>query len=143
MTLQPAEVRIFRFKITHPTASAQLVAAAQPKDDAQITAFGNSSAGENVLRLEQEIFNATALKLAPNPATDVVTASLELPTDDTVSLMLYDMHGRAVGALAHARSASMGRHEIQFSTAALPSGVYVCVMQTATTRRRAFLHIIR
>jgi hypothetical protein len=143
MTLQPAEVRIFRFKIVHPTASVQPVALAFSKEESQVSSSQTQAVNERTLPANEEIPSLQSLSVSPNPATDIVTAHLALPTDETVSLTVYDMHGKIMLVPVATRLAAAGRHEVYFAATALPSGVYVCVMQTRTQSSRVFLHVIR
>jgi hypothetical protein len=73
----------------------------------------------------------------PNPFNPTTTIAYTLPAASEVSLVVYDLLGRAVATLVEARQEA-GRHEAAFDAGRLPSGVYVYRLRarsfTATRR---------
>jgi len=65
----------------------------------------------------------------PNPTSGNVSFDIVSPTDEVVSVALYNSLGSEVMALLNDRV--VGRRTITFSTAGLPAGVYVYKMTTA------------
>ncbi len=76
----------------------------------------------------------------PNPAADVVTVSFSLPEESLVELTVYDLAGRRVATLTSENYAA-GRHTVEWSVAALPSGVYLLRLNTdgQTLTKRAVI----
>jgi hypothetical protein len=73
----------------------------------------------------------------PNPATDIVTVSFSLPVEGIVELTVYDLAGRRVATLTSENYAA-GRHTVEWSVAALPSGIYLLRLEVngeAITKR--------
>jgi hypothetical protein len=130
MTLQPAEVRLFRFKIAHPTATAKTVTALAQQQPTESMISSTTSA-------------PLRLTVTPNPTADVVTATFVLPEDEAVSLTLYNAFGAVSGTPVPTRIAPAGTHSVSFSVADLPTGVYRCVAQSASRRQSVMLHVIR
>jgi hypothetical protein len=59
----------------------------------------------------------------PNPARRSATIRFDLPKACLVDLRVFDVLGREVAALVHARRES-GRHDVLFDASHLPDGVY-------------------
>jgi hypothetical protein len=78
----------------------------------------------------------------PNPFNPGTTISYTLKSDGKVRLAVYDLMGREVAVLVDGVQAA-GRHEVSFSGADLPSGVYFYRIVTANneviTRRMALI----
>ena len=64
----------------------------------------------------------------PNPFNPTTTIAYALPAASDVSLVVYDLLGRAVARLVEARQPA-GRHEATFDASRLPSGVYIYRLQ--------------
>jgi hypothetical protein len=69
------------------------------------------------------------LAVSPNPFNPATTISFELRSAGHVSLYVYDMSGRQVGALVDGWRAA-GVHEIRFANAGLSSGIYFCCLKS-------------
>jgi hypothetical protein len=65
----------------------------------------------------------------PNPFNPSTTISFDLPQSSTVSLKVYNVMGREVATLADSYL-SEGRHTVAFDGSRLPSGLYICRMQS-------------
>ncbi|MBE0645446.1 MAG: T9SS type A sorting domain-containing protein [Bacteroidetes bacterium] len=86
--------------------------------------------------LEQRLINAEALwgalgKNAPNPSAGQTTIPYTLREDMSVRLALYDMHGRLLRVLRDGPE-NAGTHSVVIETHGLPSGAYVCRLESAT-----------
>ena len=67
------------------------------------------------------IINAESVKASPNPTSNVVNISFSLTTNADVTATLTNMTGQVVATQTVANAT---KGTVQFSTAALPSGVY-------------------
>ena len=83
----------------------------------------------------------------PNPFNPVTTITFELGVDSMIHLAVYDMLGREVSTLIDGPR-SQGRHETTFrgldqAGAPLPSGVYICALESQGqrwARKMALVH---
>jgi hypothetical protein len=101
------------------------------KDGATIVLPANGD-GETALRL---VAGGEALPTEfalgqnyPNPFNPSTTVSFSLPTDETVSIRLFNVLGNEVATIS-SRKYAAGRHEVEFNAENLPSGVYIYTMQ--------------
>jgi len=69
----------------------------------------------------------------PNPFNPSTTIRIELPAGALVTLKVYDMLGREVGALLDQAVEAAGTHYVRFAARDIPSGIYLCRM-TALAR---------
>ncbi len=69
------------------------------------------------------------ITLSPNPFTNEIAISYEIPIYSEISLKLYNYHGQLVSILVD-EIIQQGKHEIQFDARELHSGVYFCVLKT-------------
>ena len=86
------------------------------------TATGTAHSDE----VEVSVPGAAQLRFAgatPNPATDGVWVSFELPARGDVSVELYDVNGRRVAGTASSEAAGMHRVRL-VSAGELPAGLY-------------------
>ena len=60
----------------------------------------------------------------PNPFNPSTNIAFSLPTNDVVSLFIYDMLGRRVFTLAERKPFSAGEHSVHFDAVNLNSGIY-------------------
>jgi hypothetical protein len=139
--LPPAGVRIFRFRIAHPTTTLAALAQTLPAkgEAATQSAETNAPAGTPAAQTP----NNLELSVAPNPTQDATTLRLDLPQAARITLTLRDIHGRTVKEILTDSYVEAGTHSIPLDTHHLPSGVYACTLNTATARRVTMLHIIR
>lgn len=70
----------------------------------------------------------------PNPTSDVISVEFNLPSAGEVELAAYDLAGRRVGTLTSGELTA-GRHQIDWSAAELPDGVYLLRLETAAGSR--------
>ncbi len=70
----------------------------------------------------ENLSNAWALNIFPNPANDIATLSLELPqTANSVQVQLVDIAGRVISSQEYSQTANVQQ---QFDAKALTAGVY-------------------
>lgn len=74
--------------------------------------------------------NHIAMESTPNPARDVMTIHLQIPTDTDCAIQLVDMNGRVLAA-PFAGLLSKGHHQLELSLATIPAGVYLYQLQTS------------
>jgi hypothetical protein len=67
----------------------------------------------------------------PNPATDLAHVKFTLNDAASVSFSVSDLMGRVLISNP-AEQMAIGGHQINFSTASLPTGLYNVVVTTAT-----------
>lgn len=65
----------------------------------------------------------------PNPFNPTTRISYTLPEASFVSLKVYDMLGREIATLVN-ETKSAGKYEVEFNGSELPSGIYLCVLNT-------------
>jgi hypothetical protein len=65
----------------------------------------------------------------PNPFNPSTTLSFTLPHPSFVVLKIYNILGQEVRTLVHEKKEE-GAHRVQFNAAGLPSGVYVCRIES-------------
>lgn len=65
----------------------------------------------------------------PNPFNPSTTISYTIPSDDFVSLKIYDVLGEEITILVNENQAA-GRYNVEFNATVLPSGVYFYKIQT-------------
>lgn len=66
---------------------------------------------------------------SPNPFNPSTKIAFDLPKAGPVSIQIYNVQGQLVQIISDSRM-DAGSHEIQWSGAGLPSGVYLCKMQS-------------
>ncbi len=87
--------------------------------------------GENeiIVRSETELTalpeRFTVHQNYPNPFNPSTVISFELPSDQSVSIRLFDTLGREVATLVSGETLSAGRHEVTFDASPLSSGIYI------------------
>lgn len=82
------------------------------------------------------------LSVYPNPFNPRTTIAFDLPSDERVTLMIYDITGRLVETLADAVY-SRGMHTIGFDGSRFASGVYFARLNTATAARTQELLLLK
>ncbi|MFH1862712.1 MAG: T9SS type A sorting domain-containing protein, partial [bacterium] len=77
-----------------------------------------------------EAYNCTPLQcgVSPNPFNPSTTIRFDLPAAALVKLEVFDVSGRAVGAI-HESLLPVGTHQIPFDGSSLPSGIYFAQLQ--------------
>ena len=64
------------------------------------------------------------INVFPNPVSDWVSIQLKIPSDENITVELYDKAGRKVKVLAENYPVKSGLNELNFSIQSLASGVY-------------------
>ena len=78
----------------------------------------------------------------PNPFRSSTQVTFSLPNEETVSIEVYDTHGRRVAALCSGRYAP-GSYRLTFDGSALPAGTYLLRMNSETEVHTRLLKLIR
>ena len=79
----------------------------------------------------------------PNPAYDVTTIDVSLPTAATVLLEAFDLLGRCVASIVSKRNLPEGRHTFPLDVSLLPSGVYFLRLKANGRMRSSTLHVVQ
>ncbi|MEM6783890.1 MAG: T9SS type A sorting domain-containing protein [Bacteroidota bacterium] len=111
-----------------------------PQDDPDavletITYF--QSAGAVATEDDVPLADGPTLGAYPNPARDAATLAVTLDTSAPITLTVYDLLGRRV-ALVHDGTLAAGMHALRLGTTALPNGLYLARLTSAShavTRR--------
>ena len=74
-----------------------------------------------------------SLSAYPNPFNPATMLQVSLPAPSNATLRVFDVTGRLVRETSLGRLES-GTHEIAFDGSALPSGIYLAAIETATAR---------
>jgi hypothetical protein len=79
----------------------------------------------------------------PNPVRDEVVINYSLPAEQSVSLSVFDLQGRAVASiLSHARQTA-GPHVVSLSAAGWPPGCYLYRLQVGKLSASRKMVVIR
>ncbi|MCX7021838.1 MAG: T9SS type A sorting domain-containing protein [bacterium] len=93
--------------------------------DGSVSRFGPTEA----IAVPEETFTLVLYAAYPSPSRDVVNFVYSLPVDGRVVLTVYDLSGRRVATLVDSELTA-GRHEVAWSCADVPSGVYLYRLET-------------
>jgi hypothetical protein len=74
-----------------------------------------------------------SLSISPNPARGAFSVRYDVPSQDRVSVGVYDAGGGLVRSLSEGDVAP-GRYEVKLPSGILPAGVYFCTMDTGVKR---------
>ena len=81
------------------------------------------------------------LDVYPNPVFDWLAINLELSEDHALDLVVYDVLGGQVAALAHEKWFSAGKYVLQFETQEWPEGPLILMVQSE--RKNAYWKLIK
>lgn len=98
------------------------VNAAGAGDRSEIRVFGFDRNVATSATLSADI--SSSIVLSPNPVSDVLTLSLDLPAAATVNVALYDARGSLAGPQIRGQRLGDGPQVLRLETAGLTSGVY-------------------
>ncbi|MBO6574777.1 MAG: T9SS type A sorting domain-containing protein [Rhodothermales bacterium] len=88
--------------------------------------------GLAMIRLGEEVPTEYILEPAyPNPFNPEATVAFQLPTEEHVTLQVFDVLGRLVTTLVNGEPLAAGRHEIRLDGSSWSSGVYVVRLQVS------------
>ena len=68
--------------------------------------------------------------ISPNPVTDAVNFTLDVPQDQAFTMEIYDLDGKLVNNFCQDLTYSIGIHNININTSNLTSGAYTLVVKT-------------
>ena len=101
------------------------------------TVSGSNSAlilengADSIIANYDESITVEALENYPNPFNPTTNIRVEIPASSHIVLKVYDILGREVRVLANKVFAA-GRYEFNFDAGKLPSGIYICRLDTET-----------
>jgi hypothetical protein len=84
---------------------------------------------EALAKAEAEIPEVFAIGNYPNPFNPTTTIQIELPEDQTVSVIVYDALGRRVTSLID-KDLDAGIHRVTWDAGSLPSGTYFYMVKS-------------
>jgi hypothetical protein len=76
--------------------------------------------------------NELEFSISPNPASENVTISFNLPKESNIQLTLYDAAGKEFKTIARSRLTE-GKHQFSVNTTSFSPGVCVCKLTTDNT----------
>jgi CHRD domain/Secretion system C-terminal sorting domain len=85
----------------------------------------------NVVGVRQVAGTSLAMRITPNPATDMVTMNVALPQAGNVSMRVYDALGRAVSEVIEGTWTS-GSASARFNVSSYTTGMYYCRISLAS-----------
>lgn len=68
--------------------------------------------------------------ISPNPVTDAVNFTLDVPQDEAYTIEVYDLDGKLVNNFCQGKTYSIGIHNININTSNLSSGTYSLIIKT-------------
>ncbi|MDD2889373.1 MAG: S8 family peptidase [bacterium] len=92
--------------------------------------------------IEEISNNRLNLKISPNPITQYLSVSFNLPTKQYITLNICDITGRVIKTLANENKIA-GNYNLKFTTCGLASGVYFVSLKAGETYTSKKVAIIR
>ncbi|MGE5316504.1 MAG: FG-GAP-like repeat-containing protein [Chloroflexota bacterium] len=89
-----------------------------------VISTGQFSVGTTIPSSNMPVSNKLIVSAYPNPATDFVTLSIQLPATSMVEISLFDILGNRLLSPSK-RTLNAGSHTLKLQTAHLPSGIYL------------------
>ena len=86
----------------------------------------------NLTAWEENVFTLGAY---PNPFAQNTLIEYTIPESSTVSINIMDMRGVIISRLLKDQKQESGTHRVTFESDTLPSGVYICTLDTPNGRR--------
>jgi len=83
------------------------------------------------------------LRNFPNPSTGYTTLEFSVPVDGNLSLILYDLAGRKVKAIADDKYYSRGAYQIPLNLTDLENGIYICRLRINNSIKSAKISVFR
>lgn len=105
---------------------ASIVACSAINTEAPPTYQRNDLIVEDVLPLKEVL----ALGIAPNPFSSQALITYELPTDELVSLAIYNMQGKLMQSLIEGQYQEAGQYQFQLNVEATENGLYFLGLKT-------------
>ncbi len=86
----------------------------------------------NLTAWEENVFTLGAY---PNPFAQNTLIEYTIPESSTVSINIMDVRGVIISRLLKDQKQESGTHRVTFESDTLPSGVYICTLDTPNGRR--------
>lgn len=86
----------------------------------------------NLTAWEENVFTLGAY---PNPFAQNTLIEYTIPETSTVSINIMDLRGVVISRLLKDQKQEGGTHRVTFESETLPSGVYICTLDTPNGRR--------
>jgi hypothetical protein len=92
-----------------------------------VSSIGHYQYDEYPLGIDELLNKANAWQVSvfPNPATNVLNVRYNLPTEDKISIAVFDLQGKLLLEINKGNRAK-GEHEETLDISSLPVGQYVC-----------------
>ncbi len=71
-----------------------------------------------------------SLSLSPNPMQQQSTLQFNLPTDDALSIDIFNVSGELIKSIAHTQKFLSGSNQFQMNVADIPTGIYFVRIQS-------------
>jgi hypothetical protein len=98
-----------------------------------VSSIGNYQFDENPLGVDEllEKVNTWQVTVFPNPATNLLNVKYNLPTEDNISISIFDLQGKLLLEV-NKGIRTKGEHEEILDISILPAGHYVCCISGQT-----------
>jgi hypothetical protein len=92
-----------------------------------VSSIGHYQYDENPLGVDELLNKANAWQVIvfPNPATNLLNVRYNLPTEDKISMAVFDLQGKLL-IETNVGERTIGEHEESLDISTLPAGQYVC-----------------
>jgi len=92
-----------------------------------VSSIGNYQFDENPLGVDEllEKVNTWQVTVFPNPATNLLNVKYNLPTEDNISISVFDLQGKLLLEV-NKGIRTKGEHEEILDISILPAGQYLC-----------------
>ncbi len=84
----------------------------------------------------------TNVLVYPNPSSTSVNFNLSNEVDDVYTIEVFDVVGKKTATLTQNTALTKGNNTLEFNVSALPNGVYIYKINSATLNKTGLLHII-
>jgi hypothetical protein len=111
----------------------------EPKDKPDknvhpVSAGGVKNLADSPSAPETGLDSPTSLRMTalPNPASNIVTFEIQMPSNSIATLTIYNAHMQEVSKIIAGVAMPAGIHRQTAMLDALPGGIYLCRLQTTT-----------
>ncbi|HVP57536.1 MAG TPA: endonuclease [bacterium] len=108
------------------TDSTKIVVSSNDSDESLIQIPASVEVGGNAGVAGRPLAEIRLYQNQPNPFGRETTISFEIARPQPVSLTVYNIRGQMVSRILRGDWQAAGRHEVHFTAAGLPPGVYYC-----------------
>lgn len=98
---------------------------------AMLRSLGGVFVESEAPRLDSEFFTFFNF---PNPFTSETTLQLELEVPQTLSIDVYNLHGKHIQNVMSNQKLVAGTHQFEFEGKGLVSGIYLCILDNGNSR---------